>query len=163
MPSRPRLRCFNKRARMNLLRSVVAWAQLIVCWLSSLGTESLPALPDDAPPGVDAPSPLPRPLWPCCRCRLSIACHAWVYRTLVDSCTSCPVNHVTSRYVVYCPRLRCRVGCRRLSLPCGSGPLCLRICVRVEPVILSLLLALPATALLSLSLFPFPTGLSARG
>ena len=52
----------------------VAWAQLIVCWLSRLGTESLPALPDDAPPGVDAPSPLPRPLGPCCRCHLSIAC-----------------------------------------------------------------------------------------
>ena len=58
MLSRPRLQCFNKRARMNLLRGAVARAQLLVCWLSRLGT--LPALLGDAPPGVDAPSPLPR-------------------------------------------------------------------------------------------------------
>ena len=43
---------------MNLLRGAVARAQLLVCWLSRLGT--LPALLGDAPPGVDAPSPLPR-------------------------------------------------------------------------------------------------------
>ncbi len=167
MPSRPRLRCFNKQALWH--KSAPEFGCLgSADRLSVLAQQArYPACSSRRRSLVSTLQVLYRVPWgpaavAACRSRTV----PWVHHALVDSCLrelSCNPRYVTLRRLLSTVEMSCRLSAVVAPLRYWAAAMCLRICVRVESVVLSLLLALPATALLSLSLFSFPAGPSARG
>ena len=165
MPSRPRLRCFNKQALWH--KSAPEFGCLGSADSVLAQQARYPACSSRRRSLVSTLRVLYRVPWgpaavAACRSRTV----PWVHHALVDSCLrelSCNPRYVTLRRLLSTVEMSCRLSAVVAPLRYWAAAMCLRICVRVESVVLSLLLALPATALLSLSLFSFPAGPSARG